>query len=153
MDDIKTSNFEKLDVMHHILSGFKAYYTAEAVKGVEVCRKSAGGAGYAAFTGLTEIAVSLSPTITYEGENTVMMLQSSRYVLKLAKKAAKGQQLPYPFEYISNSDKLLSTKGKGTTVEEFLDLNVIEQALAVRSAFQIRTVSKMLAENKEHAKV
>ena len=91
MDDIKTGNFEKLDVMHHILSGFKAYYTAEAMIGAEKCRRSAGGAGYASFSGFTEILVHLSPTVTYEGENTVMMLQSSRYIFKLAKKAAKGQ--------------------------------------------------------------
>jgi acyl-CoA oxidase len=63
-----------MDVLHHLLAGFKSYYSEEVIVGVENCRRSAGGAGYASFSGFTELANSCSPVPTYEGDNTVMLL-------------------------------------------------------------------------------
>ena len=93
-----------MDVLHHLLSGFKGYYSDEVIIGVEKCRRSAGGAGYASFSGFTHLMNLASPIVTYEGENTVMALQSARYVFKLVKMAAKQKALPFPFEYISQFD-------------------------------------------------
>ena len=100
MEDVKVKNFQRLDVLHHLLSGFKAYYSEEVMSGVEKCRRSAGGAGYASFSGFTDLMSHASPIVTYEGENTVMALQSTRYVFKLVKMAAKQKTLAFPFEYI-----------------------------------------------------
>lgn len=138
MEDIQVKNFDRMDVLHHLLAGFKAYFSETLMIGVEKCRRSAGGAGYASFSGFTEIAGAVSPVPTYEGDNTVMLLQASKYVFKLVKKAQKKQPLAFPFEYIANIEKLLSLKGKGATVEEMFDINNLETALAVRSAYQIR---------------
>jgi hypothetical protein len=41
----------------------------------------------------------------------------------------------------------------GTTSKEFLDIKVLEQAMAVRAAYQIRETSKLISESKEPAKV
>jgi len=57
-----------------LLSGFKGYYSDEVIIGVEKCRRSAGGAGYASFSGFTYLMSLASPIVTYEGENTVMAL-------------------------------------------------------------------------------
>lgn len=70
------------------------------VDSVDKCRRSCGGAGYASMSGFTELSSVCSPIPTYEGDNIVMLLQASRYVLKLFKKAQKGDKLPYPFTYI-----------------------------------------------------
>lgn len=83
MEEIKVQNFSKLDVLHHLLAGFKAYYSEEVLSGVEKCRRSTGGAGYGSFTGFKEIHTQVSPIPTYEGDNTLMLLQASRYVFKL----------------------------------------------------------------------
>ena len=74
VEDIKQSKFERMDVLHHLLAGFKSYYSEEVIIGVETCRRSAGGAGYASFSGFTELANAVSPVPTYEGDNTVMLL-------------------------------------------------------------------------------
>lgn len=142
MDEVKVKNFDRLDVLHHLLSGFKSYYSDEVMTGVEKCRRSAGGAGYASFSGFTELMSLASPIVTYEGENTVMSLQATRYVFKLVKIANKEKNLPFPFGYIAKMDSLLSIKGKGTSVEELLDLLLIEKALSVRSVYQIRETQK-----------
>jgi len=115
MEDVKVKDFQRLDVLHHLLTGFKAYYSEEVMSGVEKCRRSAGGAGYASFSGFTELMSHASPIVTYEGENTVMALQSTRYVFKLVKMAAKQKTLAFPFEYIQNIDSLLAVRGKGKT--------------------------------------
>ena len=54
MDNIKQENFELMDPMHHLLSGFKAHFTAEVVNLIEESRKACGGAGFAAFSGFTD---------------------------------------------------------------------------------------------------
>ena len=73
-----------------------------------------------------------------------MMLQASRYVFKLVKKVNKDKQIPFPFEYIANMENYLSIKGKGTTVDELLDLNILDQAMAVRSLHQIRETVRLI---------
>jgi len=57
-----------------LLAGFKAYYSEEMMVGAEKCRRLAGGAGYASFSGFTDLIEMLSPVPTYEGDNTVMLL-------------------------------------------------------------------------------
>jgi len=86
------------------MAGFKAYYSEEIMAGAEKCRRSTGGAGYASFSGFSEILAMVSPIPTYEGDNTVMLLQASRYVLKLVKKVINQKQIPFPFEYITKMD-------------------------------------------------
>lgn len=96
---------------------------------IDIARRSCGGAGYQSNSGFTEIFSAGSPVPTYEGDNTVMLLQSSRFVFKLVKQAQKGKALPFPFEFISKSKELLSIRGKGLKVEEFFDADMLEQAL------------------------
>lgn len=38
-----------------------------------------GGHGYSRCSGIPDIYVTFTPSCTYEGENTVMMLQTARY--------------------------------------------------------------------------
>jgi acyl-CoA oxidase len=76
--------------MHHLLSGLKAHISETMIMVVDQARRSCGGAGYQSNSGFTEIFMQSSPVPTYEGDNTVMLLQSSRFVFKLNKKAAKG---------------------------------------------------------------
>ncbi len=44
---------------------------------------------------------AVSPVPTYEGENTVMLGQASRYLVKQIKKASEGKKLPFPFTYLT----------------------------------------------------
>lgn len=94
--------------------------------GAEKCRRLTGGAGYASFSGFTELIETISPVPTYEGDNTVMMLQATRYVFKLSKMASKNKKLPYPFAYINDAENLLSLRQRGVTVDEVLDVSFLE---------------------------
>lgn len=83
MKEVEKGKFTGMDSMHHLLSGCKGIFTNEAWESLDIVRRSAGGAGYQAQSGLAEILDNCSPNPTFEGENTVMILQSSRYLLKL----------------------------------------------------------------------
>ena len=85
MDGIKENKFDLMDATHHILSGFKAIYTDEIVRTIDQARITCGGAGFAAFSGFTENFQNWSPLPTYEGDNTVMLQQSCKYLFKLVK--------------------------------------------------------------------
>jgi len=76
--------------MHHLLAGLKAHFSESMIYVFDRARRSCGGAGYQSNSGFTEIFMGSSPIPTFEGDNTVMLLQSSRFVFKLFKKANKG---------------------------------------------------------------
>lgn len=142
-----------MDSMHHLLSGCKGIFTNEAWESLDIVRRSAGGAGYQAQSGLTEVLDNCSPNPTFEGENTVMILQSSRYLLKLFQQGQAGKKLPFPYEYVSHINQLLSLKDRVVSVADLLDIKVLEEALAVRSAIQVRDTAHTIAASRAPAAV
>lgn len=69
------------------------------------------------------------------------------------KKAQSGSKLPYPFEYISQGKELLAIKGKGILVDEVTNVQILEQALAVRAIILIMETAQAINESKEPLKV
>jgi acyl-CoA oxidase len=80
LKDIENDKFEDLDMMHHLTSGMKSVFSDYTSNGLYVCRQSIGGAGYSAWSGLPYIIEEFSPTVTFEGDNTVMAQQGARYL-------------------------------------------------------------------------
>ena len=64
--------------LHALSAGLKALSGWEALEGVEQCRLACGGHGYSHASGIPKIYGTISAAVTYEGENTVMMLQTAR---------------------------------------------------------------------------
>lgn len=86
---------------------------------------------------------------TYEGDNTVMAQQSMNYLQKKIKKIAKGQKATGVLSYLNDLDKLCMLKSTANSVESFLDLAHLDNALAVRAAFKVRDVIKKIESSKE----
>ena len=125
--------------MHHVLSGFKALMTDSMIANVETARRACGGAGYTSNSGFTELYQNVSPMPTYEGENTVMLLQAARYLIKLTKKVGKGEKLPFPFQYLNDIRETLSRKNRAHTIQDCLDLDILDLALQSQACNQINT--------------
>jgi len=66
--------------VHATSSGLKALSTDVASAGIELCRLSCGGHGYSLSSGLPKIYTNVTAACTYEGENTVLYLQTARQV-------------------------------------------------------------------------
>ena len=66
--------------LHALSSCLKAYTTAKTMAGIEACRLACGGHGYSLASGIPKIYATCTPACTYEGENTVLLLQTARWV-------------------------------------------------------------------------
>jgi len=63
----------------------------------------------------------------------------------LVEKAKKGKAVPEPFGYINNYAELIQLKARITTVEDLLNLDLLEEAMQVRAALYIRDVFSKIA--------
>lgn len=59
----------------------KAVSTNDANHLIEVCRMACGGHGYMTCSNFPNIYGTLTAAVTYEGENTVLLLQTARYII------------------------------------------------------------------------
>ena len=89
LEEAKGGDFKLLDLIHHLSSGGKAVNSQEALDSLFVIRQSVGGAGFTVWSGIPRLIDEYSPSVTYEGDNTLMLLQTFNYFIKLAKRAMK----------------------------------------------------------------
>jgi len=75
--DFEAGDLSKLPQLHGLSAGMKAFVTEEASSGIEILRRSCGGHGYANSSGIPHMYRNVVAGCTYEGENTVMYLQSA----------------------------------------------------------------------------
>ncbi|OQR79175.1 peroxisomal acyl-coenzyme A oxidase 1-like [Tropilaelaps mercedesae] len=87
--DLERGVLDTLPELHAVSSGLKALCSDMAAKGIEVCRLACGGHGYLLVSGLPRLYATTVAACTYEGENTVLYLQTSRFLLKCLTKQHK----------------------------------------------------------------
>ena len=127
-------DFSTMNELHSILSGCKAFFTWETLLGIEVCRQSCGGHGYADYSGIPLLFGMFCSHVTLEGDNTVMALQTARYLLKSAQKALKGGKLQGSVEYLKHMKEIVSVQRcTATSKEDFGSLEIIDKALQANS--------------------
>ncbi|OMJ75011.1 hypothetical protein SteCoe_25929 [Stentor coeruleus] len=86
----KDPECEELNELHAILSVFKALASTYAFNGIQECRESTGGHGYSIHSGLARLRGTADVLMTWEGDNTVLVQQTSKYILKQIQRLLKG---------------------------------------------------------------
>jgi len=150
IEDIKVEKFELLDILHHLSSGMKATFSQITNDGMFTIRQSLGGAAYSAWSGIPAIIEGFNPTVTFEGDNTVMLQQSAKYLMKLYKRAKNGEKLTGMFEYINGVNDLSAKQCSDNSIEGFCDLDNIEKALRNISLYTIKTTIELLNASEEN---
>ena len=89
-------NIDSLPELHATSSGVKAIATDIAVKGIESCRVSCGGHGYSLSSGFPYIYYIACPSLSYEGDNTVLLLQTAHYLVKMRQRVSENPNTPLP---------------------------------------------------------
>lgn len=84
---------EDLAEFHCILSGVKAISSWYAISGIQVCRECCGGLGYSSFSALGRLRNNQEIHCTWEGDNSVLIQQTSKYILKQIQRTMKGQKI------------------------------------------------------------
>lgn len=92
--------------MHAMTCCLKAVTTADAAQGVEICRLACGGHGYMASSNFSISYGMVTAASTYEGENTVLLLQTARYLIKAWQAAITGQSLTPTVAYLGRAARI-----------------------------------------------
>ncbi|XP_058798403.1 probable peroxisomal acyl-coenzyme A oxidase 1 [Phymastichus coffea] len=106
--ELDQGELERLPELHALACCLKAVATADAAGGVEQLRLACGGHGYMDASNLPATYGLVTAACTYEGENTVLLLQTARYLVKARRQAVSGDALPPTVDYL----QLLSRRSK-----------------------------------------
>ncbi|XP_026758677.2 probable peroxisomal acyl-coenzyme A oxidase 1 [Galleria mellonella] len=99
--ELDAGDLERLPELHALSCCLKAVSTADAAECVERCRLACGGHGYMLASNLPSTYGLTTAACTYEGENTVLLLQTARYLVKAWQQAAGGNALTPTVSYIA----------------------------------------------------
>ncbi|XP_049425996.1 peroxisomal acyl-coenzyme A oxidase 1 isoform X1 [Epinephelus fuscoguttatus] len=154
-EDINQGDFSEMPELHALSAGLKAFTTWAANSAIEVCRMSCGGHGYSRSSALPDIYVEFTPTCTYEGENTVMMLQTARYLVKSYRQAKAGQQLSGIVSYL-NEPKHHRVQPQPVaarpTVVDINDLVSLVEVYKQRAAILVELAAKSIQQELQRRK-
>ncbi|XP_060095396.1 peroxisomal acyl-coenzyme A oxidase 2 [Heteronotia binoei] len=128
--ETKQGKFDLLPELHALASGFKVIATDFSSAGVEICRRACGGHGYSLLSGLPSLYTRLVASCTYEGENTVLLLQTARFLIKCFGMAKAGHPLPSSVAYLSSTS---SGKCGAQEKRDFLNPNIYTEAYKQRA--------------------
>jgi acyl-CoA oxidase len=142
MNGMDTDDVSLLPDVHATSSGLKAFCTWATHYGIDTCRQACGGHGYSSYSRLPQLFADFAVMCTWEGDNTVMALQTSRYLIKCLERA-KGiskkrttvaMKTPEPLQgsvrYLV--DRIPARCG-ATHMEGMLDANTLLSALRWRA--------------------
>ncbi|XP_054834642.1 peroxisomal acyl-coenzyme A oxidase 2-like [Eublepharis macularius] len=128
--ETKEGKFDLLPELHALASGIKVITTDYSSAGVEVCRRACGGHGYSLLSGLPSLYTKLVASCTYEGENTVLLLQTARFLVKCLGIAKSGQPIPSSAAYLSST---VSEKCQAQEKRDFFNPDVYTEAYKQRA--------------------
>lgn len=103
-------------------------------------------------SGIADQWAEQSPFITFEGVNVLMYQQSARLLIKQVEQALKGRPVKQFFTYLAKMQELMATPSGATTVEQFLEPDHIQRALATRSAYFAKKIVTKRAASKAPSK-
>ncbi|XP_013188653.1 probable peroxisomal acyl-coenzyme A oxidase 1 [Amyelois transitella] len=79
---LNDGNLDRLSELHALACCLKAISTSDTASYVESCRLACGGHGYMKSSSLPVTYGLVTAACTYEGENTVLLLQTARFLVK-----------------------------------------------------------------------
>lgn len=103
MKEIKVGNFNNLPELHAITCGLKAILTSDVVKGVEILRLACGGHGYADYSNMPSLYCNNVSMSTYDGENTVLLLQTAKYLYRQWGRLLQGKPISQSLQYFRSA--------------------------------------------------
>ncbi|XP_055374432.1 probable peroxisomal acyl-coenzyme A oxidase 1 [Condylostylus longicornis] len=134
--ELEKGNLERLPELHALSCCLKAVCTSDASTGVEVLRMACGGHGYLNCSNFPIIYGNTTAACTYEGENTVMLLQTSRFLMKAWEQALKQVKLTPTVAYLADAIKLKKFATWDGTVPSIVEAFRYVAANKIRVAYE-----------------
>ena len=115
-EKVLKNDFSLIQETHSNLSFSKGLFSELGQDGMEILRRSMGGHGTSYYSGVPQLMNEYVAHNTHEGENTVMYLQTARYVLKnYLGFMTKGKALADSVKYIARLQELNEKQFAGKT--------------------------------------
>lgn len=136
--------------LHASAAGLKGFCCNAAAIGLEELRKCCGGAGYLLASGIAPLEADYKWRATAEGDTTVMLLQTARYLMKAAAAAVAGNPLPGSLASAlsplkdPNFDAFKTRPRLSTSWKEYTDLDFLLKLFEFRTLAQIQFLRKAL---------
>ncbi|XP_038208249.1 probable peroxisomal acyl-coenzyme A oxidase 1 [Zerene cesonia] len=102
IQEMGDGNYERLPELHALACVMKVISSSDCTALIEKCRLSCGGHGFMLSSNLPQIYGLSTATCTYEGENTVLLLQTARSLVKAWNDASKGGKLRPTMAYLAD---------------------------------------------------
>ncbi|VVC95918.1 unnamed protein product [Leptidea sinapis] len=99
--DMISGNTDTLPELHALASCLKAVSTSDAAAYIEECRFACGGHGYMHSSRLPHIYSYVVATRTYEGDYTVLLLQTARFLVKAWEQTESGNATTPTITYLN----------------------------------------------------
>ncbi|KAH8404170.1 hypothetical protein KR215_011153 [Drosophila sulfurigaster] len=104
--DANNGKFERLPDMHILSCALKVLCSTDGCAGIERLRLSTGGHGYHIAANLSNMYGNAVASYTYEGENTVLLLQIGRALVKTWNNYTQGKGVSSSYAYFEPSMSL-----------------------------------------------
>lgn len=101
--ELEAGMLDQLPELHALACCLKAISSSDAALGIEMCRLACGGHGYMMSSNLPTTYGLVTAMCTYEGENTVLLLQTARFLMKAWQIKVDGQKLTPTVEYLQSA--------------------------------------------------
>nr|CAD7263258.1 unnamed protein product [Timema shepardi] len=101
--ELEEGDMERLPELHALACCLKSVCSADGAKAIETCRLACGGHGYMTCSNLPATYGLVTAACTYEGENTVLLLQTARYLMKAWHQATSGIKLTPTVAYLQSA--------------------------------------------------
>lgn len=116
--------------IHALSSGGKPVAGWTAREAIQACREACGGHGYLKAAGLGDLRDYNDANCTYEGENNVLLQQTSNWLLQLWHKKIDTKEGPIctvlgSANFLTDLDKILTTRFTARTEEEAVNPQVL----------------------------
>uniref|UniRef100_A0A1L8DZK4 Acyl-coenzyme A oxidase n=1 Tax=Nyssomyia neivai TaxID=330878 RepID=A0A1L8DZK4_9DIPT len=103
--ELDKGELDRLPELHGMACCLKAITTSDAAAAIEICRLACGGHGYMSCSTFPTAYGLTTAACTYEGENTVLLLQTARYLMKSWASAKLGEPLAPTVAYLGMNYK------------------------------------------------
>lgn len=142
--------------IHAIACASKPLGSWTAQRGIQECREACGGHGYLAMNRLGDLRNDNDPNCTYEGDNNVLLQQTSSYLLNwLQVKLRDNDRIESPLHTVNFLDdihQILESKFTAATEEECMDSAVPVAAYKWLVCFLLTESSKRLQQQRSVGK-
>lgn len=148
MAGLDNEDVSALPDVHATSAGLKAFCTWATHFGIDTCRQCMGGHGYSKYSRLPSLFADFAVMCTWEGDNTVMALQTSRYLINSLTKARLGQPLAGSVTYLTEKGAP-SGKCNAKSVDDLLDMNTYLNAMRWRARTAVISCYNQLEQYKK----